>query len=118
MKVEFSIYLASKTRWAHLTKIVDVPAMPRVGEFVKFRNEQMGDYFAFDITQVTYRESCGAEIMTALLDNIDDRMYSFEEERELDRYVDSYLAEGWRCDRGIGPNNRLLGKREVEPDGA
>jgi len=118
MDIEFSIYLASKTRWAHLTKIVSLPAVPRAGESVKFRNEEMGDYFAFEVTSVTYREAGGVEVITGLLDNIDDRLYSFEEEQELDEYVASYLNEGWNCERGIGRNSRLLGKPEGTGDGA
>jgi hypothetical protein len=105
MDVEFSIYLATPTRWAHLQKTVSLPAMPRVGEWVKFRNEEMGHYLGFEITQVTYREGGAIEVMTALLDNVDDRMYSFDDEAELDKYLASYLREGWRCDRGVGPNN-------------
>ena len=38
MQISFSIYLASKTRWAHLQKDVDLPAIPRPGEYVKLRN--------------------------------------------------------------------------------
>ena len=106
MKVQFSIWLATKTRWAHLTKWIDMPVMPRVGESMKFRNEKMGDYFAFKITGVIYREDGEIEVWTELLDNIDDRMYSFEEEDEFDEYFNSYLAEGWSCERGIGPNKR------------
>jgi hypothetical protein len=120
MDVEVSIYLATRTRWAHLTKVVSLPAMPRVGEVIKFRNREMGDYFGFEITSVTYREGGGIEVVTGLLDNVEDRLYSFEEEQELDEYVISYLAEGWKCQRGIGPNNRLLGKPASQrvPDGA
>ncbi len=110
MDIKFSIYLASKTRWVHLTKIVSLPAMPRVGEFVKFRNAEMGDYFAFEIAEITYREGGVVEAMTELLDNIDNRMYSFEDESEFDEYVASYLNEGWQCERGIRPNNWLLGR--------
>jgi len=109
--VEFSIWLASRTRQAHLIKRADWPSIPRVGEFIKFRNEAMGDYFAFEVTEITHRERTGtAEVSTELLDNIDDRGYSFEEESELDAYVQSYLAEGWNCERGIGPNRRLMAK--------
>ena len=36
--IEFSIWLASKSRWAHLTKMIGMPVVPRVGEFVKFSN--------------------------------------------------------------------------------
>lgn len=105
MNVEFSIWLATKSRWAHLTKTIAMPAIPRVGEYVKFRNEQMGDYFAFRVAQVTYREEGQVEVWTELFENIDERMYSFEDEAEFDEYFASYIAEGWRCERGIGPNN-------------
>jgi len=107
--IEFSIWLASKTRWAHLTKTIEMPVVPRVGEFVKFGNKKQGDYFAWRVTQVTYRESGQIEVWTELLDNIDDRRYSFETEEEFDQYVNSYIAEDWRCDRGIGPNTRYKG---------
>lgn len=87
--------------------------LPRVGEFVKFRNETMGDYFAFEVTSITYRESGVIEVWTDLLDNIDGRMYSFEEEEEFDKYLASYLAEGWRCEKGVGPNTRYRGPKET-----
>ena len=106
MEVEFSIWLATKTRWAHLRKVIDVPTMPRVGEFMKFKNEVVGDYFGFRISQITYRETGSIEVWTELLDNIDNRQYSFEEESEFDEYFQSYLAEGWQCPKGIGPNRR------------
>ncbi len=114
MDVDVSIYLATKTRWAHLKKSVSLAAIPRVGESVKLRNAEMGDYFAFEVASVTYREGDGAEVMTELLDNVDGRMYSFEEERELDDYVASFLNEGWRCERGIGPNRRILGRDPIQ----
>ena len=60
MKVQFCIWLATKTRWTLLTKDIDMPVMPRVGEFMKFKNGEVGDYFAFKITQVTYREGGAA----------------------------------------------------------
>ena len=116
MDIEFSIYLATKTRWAHLTKIVSLP-VPRVGEIVKFRNEQMGDYFGFDVIAVTYREGGVVEVMTELFDNVDNRMYSFEDEPELDEYLASYLKEGWECERGIAPNKRIRGS-QVSQGGA
>ena len=56
MNLEFNIWLASKTRWAHLTKVIAMPVVPRVGEFLKFRNPVVGDYFAFRVSEVTYRE--------------------------------------------------------------
>ena len=107
MDIEFSIWLATKTRWTHLTKVIHMPVVPRVGEFMKFQNAVVGDYFAFQISEVTYREGGRIEVWTELLDNIDNRMYSFEDEEEFDVYFNSYLAEGWQCPRGVGPNRRL-----------
>lgn len=109
MNIEFSIWLASKTRWAHLTKDIPMPVVPRVGEFMKFHNNSVGDYFAWEVTQVTYRESGNIEVWTELLNDIDNRKYSFEDEEEFDEYFQSYLSEGWRCARGILPNNRYKG---------
>jgi hypothetical protein len=117
MDVDVSIYLATRTRWAHLEKSVSLPAVPRVGEFVKVRNAEMGDYFAFEVASVTYREGGGAEVMTELLDNVDGRMYSFDEEQELDEYVTSFVNEGWRCDRGIVANRRIGGPDPIQDGG-
>ncbi len=118
MDLEFSIWLATKTRWAHLTKVIAMPVVPRVGEFVKFRNAVMGDYFAFQVSSVTYHEDGPVEVWTELLDNIDDRMYSFEEEPEFDEYFNSYLAEGWHCPRGVGPNRRTGAAGRTSEDDA
>jgi hypothetical protein len=109
MNIEFSIWLASKTRWAHLTKSIPMEAVPRVGEFMKFQNKTEGNYFAWKVTQVTYREAGTIEVWTELLDNIDDRGYSFETEEEFDEYVQGYFAENWHCLRGIQPNKRYNG---------
>ena len=111
MDIDFSIYLATPTRWVHLRKTISFPTVPRKGEFVKFRNEKLGDYFAFEVMEVTNRESGQVEIQTDLLDNVDQRMYSFEEEEEFDEYFQSYRSEGWRCERGVVPNKRVAGKR-------
>jgi hypothetical protein len=118
MNLELSIWLASKTRWAHLTKVIDMPVVPRVGEFLKFRNAVVGDYFGFQVSEVTYREGGNIEVWTELLDNIDDRMYSFEEEAEFDEYFHSYLAEGWQCPRGVGPNRRIHSAAPTSRDDA
>jgi hypothetical protein len=80
--------------------------VPRVGEFVKFDNKEQGDYFAWRVTQVTYRESGKIEVWTELLNDVDNRGYSFEAEQEFDEYLKSYIAEGWRCYHGIKPNTR------------
>ena len=107
MEIKFHIYLATKTKWAHLTKVIDMPAVPRKREFVKFQNAIVGDYFGFEVVDVTYRESGAIEVMTNVLNNVDNRMYSFEEEdeAEFEEYINSYIDEGWICERGIEQNN-------------
>ncbi len=85
-----------------------MPVVPRIGEFVKFKNEEMGDYFGFEVIEVAYRETGEIEIMTDLLNNIDGRMYSFddEDEEEFGEYYQSYLREGWMSERGVSSNTR------------
>jgi len=115
--IQFNIWLASKTRWAHLAKTISLPAVPRVGEFLKFRNAQQGDYFAWQVSEVTYRETGTIEISTKPLNDADERGYSFEDEAEFDEYFRSYIDEGWQCERGIGPNRRIAAQRR-DTDGA
>lgn len=100
-----SIYLASKTRWAHLQKTVVMPAVPRVGEWLKLHNEEQGDYFGFRVYEVTHREGGSVELMTELLDDVGGRGYSFAEEPEFDDYYRSYLACGWQGQ--VKANHRL-----------
>ena len=109
MDIQYSIWLATKTRWAHLIKTIPMAVVPRVGEFMKFNNAEVGDYFAWKVTQVTYRESGAIEVWTELLDNVEERGYAFENEEEFDEYFKSYVAEGWLCPHGVGPNNRYRG---------
>ncbi len=116
MNIQFSIWIATKTRWTHLTKVIDMPVVPRVGEFMKFRNGKVGDYFAFRVSQVTYRESGEVDVWTELLDNVNDRMYSFEDEAEFDDYHHSYLEEGWQCPRGVGPNTQYASHQKTGHD--
>ena len=112
-----SIYLASKTRWVHLQKTIRLHAVPRVGEWLKLSNDEMGEYFGWRVEEVTYRESGQIEIRTGLLDDVDGRGYSFESESELDEYSDSYRACGWTSPHGIKPNTRCNGPDDA-PRGA
>ena len=82
-------------------------AIPRIGEFVKFTNNKQGDYFSWKVTEITYRESGDIDIRTELLDNVDNRGYSFETEDEFDAYYQSYLHEGWQSKEGIVENMRV-----------
>ena len=106
MKLDTSIWIASKSRWAHLTKVIDLPSVPRCGEYKKFNNREVGDYFNWRVTEIYYHENGQIEIWTELLDNIDNRGYSFESEEEFDEYYNAYIAEGWVCKRGPRENTR------------
>ncbi len=110
IEIEFNIYLASKKEWAHLLKNVRLAAVPRVGESVKFSNRVVGDYFSWTVNQVTYRENGVIEVTTDLLDNINCRMYSFEEHDEFLEYYHSYLNEGWISPNGVKVNSQYLNR--------
>ncbi|MCM0148659.1 hypothetical protein KCN56_08820 [Photobacterium galatheae] len=106
IEIEFSIWLASKEHWVHLTKKIPLPCVPRAGEFMKFSSELLGDYFAWKVTQVTYREDGRVEVFTELLDNIDERMYSFEEDSEFQASLAAYQKEGWTAPFGVKTNTQ------------
>lgn len=107
--VEFSIWMASKELWGHLVKSIDLHVVPRVGEYIKFNNAQVGDYFAWKITEVTYREKGTIEISTELLDNVNNRMYSFETNEEFYEYYNSYLSNGWKAENELKNNPHFKG---------
>lgn len=88
------MYLASDVRLASLEKTVNFVAMPRAGEFIRFNNKKMGDYFDFAVDDVTHVEDEDPEITLELWR--DENGYNLlEDETELDEYVESYEAEGW-----------------------
>jgi hypothetical protein len=107
INIEFSIWIASKQNWVHLVKTISMHSVPRLGEYMKFRSEKLGDYFAWKVSEVTYREDGKIEVSTELLDNINNRMYSFEEESEFQEYYEAYLSEGWVSPSGKKTNNYL-----------
>ncbi|WP_372836257.1 hypothetical protein [Pontibacterium sp.] len=109
IEMEFSIWLASKTRWVHLTKAISLPVVPRVGEHIKFKSKELGDYYPWKVTQVTYRESGVIEVWTELLEDINGRGYSFEEEDDFDEYHNAYIEEGWQAPHGIKRNTKYRG---------
>ncbi|MGF1723356.1 hypothetical protein [Photobacterium nomapromontoriensis] len=110
IKIEFSIWMATKDKWVHLLKSIHLPCVPRVGEFMKFHSDSLGDYFAWQVSEVTYRESGKVEVWTELLDNVDDRMYSFEDDAEFEECLAAYLSEGWSAPRGVTSNKRYVAK--------
>ncbi len=109
VEAEVSIWIASKTRWVHLSKPIQFQALPRVGEYLKLKNDRLADYFAWKVTEITHREPMKIEVSTELLDNIENRMYSFEDEEEFDEYYDAYVQAGWTAPQGVSANTQRGG---------
>ncbi|WP_201772769.1 hypothetical protein [Endozoicomonas numazuensis] len=84
---------------------------------MKFNNSEVGDYFSWEVSQITYHESGSIAVWTELLDNIDGRGYSFDTEAEFDEYYQSYLSEGWVSERGVGENKqyKVVSSGQVPP---
>jgi len=106
---EVSLYLASRERLARLQKSVGFAALPRVCEFVKVRNPEQGDYFAFTVVQVTHREGGPPELWLQLTSFTGGRsVVSFIEDNELDGYIAGYKQEGWAL-ASLVPNRTFRG---------
>lgn len=106
---EVSLYLASRARLARLRKVVAFAALPRANEFVKLRNREQGDYFAFTVVQVTHREGGFPEVWLRLISVVETRSFvDLFEDGELDQYVASYVQEGWTLE-SLVPNRALSG---------
>jgi len=96
--------LVSPTRLARLQKSVAFSSLPRVREFVKLRNREQGDYFAFSVVQVTHREGGPPELWLHLTSFVGGQwVVDFFEEAELDEYVEGYKQEGWEL-ASVAPN--------------
>jgi len=94
---EVSLYLVSRERLVRLQKVVAFAALPRVQEFVKLRNREQGDYFAFTVVQVTHREDRLPELWLNSTTVVEGRsVVSFLPDEELDEYVGGYQREGWQ----------------------
>lgn len=108
------IYFASRTRWAHFEKTLEMPAVPRVGESIRFCHPDLGDFVSWRVSEVTHQESGPIDVSTSLLENLDNRMYSFEFEAEWDDYYSAFTQAGWDCALGVRPNILFL---ERPPNG-
>lgn len=98
------LYLASRERLARLSKIVKFAVLPRMHEYIKVRNRQMGDYFAFTVVQITHREDGPPELWMYLKSFVNGRsVIDFTVDSELDEYVRSYEQEGWEL-KSMVPN--------------
>ena len=91
-------------------KSISLPSVPRVGEYIRFQTENEDDDYSWEIREIKHYESGRIEVWTELLDNIDDRMYSFESEDEFQEYYDKYIAAGWKAPYGIRENKQYKGK--------
>jgi hypothetical protein len=90
------LYLVSRSRIARLQKRLSFSVLPRLREFVKVRNREEGDYFAFSVVQVTHREDDVPELWLQLTSLVGGRsVVSFVEDDELDEFIESYKQEGW-----------------------
>lgn len=77
---------------------------------MKFNSSNLSDYFSWKVTQVTYRECGSIELWTELLENIDNRMYSFEDDEEFQEYLHAHKLEGWEAPFGIKENTHYKEK--------
>jgi hypothetical protein len=101
--VDVSLYLVSRARIARLQNTLAFSALPRIREFVKVRNREQGDYFAFMVVQVTHREG-PPELWLHLTSFVGGRsVIDFFEDAELDEYVEGYGQEGWIL-ASVAPN--------------
>ena len=93
---QVSLYLVSRERLALLHKSMGFPCLPNIREFVKLRNREQVDYFAFTVIQVTHREGGPPELWLQLTAFVDGRSVAdFIEDGELDEYIAGYKQEGW-----------------------
>ena len=103
IETKVSLYLVSRARIARLQKPMEF-AVPRVREFVKLRNREQGDYFAFTVVQVTHREAGPPELWMHLTSLVEGRsVIDFLEDAELDGYIEGYKQEGWAV-ASVKPN--------------
>ena len=96
VEANVSLYLISRERIVRLQKLVSFHALPRLYEFIKVRNKEEGDYFAYQITQVTHREDDLPELWAMVTSFEQGRsIVSFFDDGELDRFSKSHSDEGW-----------------------
>ena len=100
------MYLNSPTRLCLLERVVEFHALPRAGEWVKFANTELGDYFGFKVAEITHRQGGFPELMLDRLPPESGSQAAFDES-ELDEYIASYVAEGW-AHRSTVPNKARL----------
>lgn len=89
-----TMYLGSPTTLVRLEKQIQLPALPRAGEWMKFENQQEGDHILYQVRDVIYRERGNPSIVLEFLKDGPSH-YLLLEEDELSEFIASYVAEGW-----------------------
>ena len=113
---EVSLYLISMDTIALLQKTMMFSSLPRVGEFVKLNNRQMGDYFSFSVEQVTHREDDMPTLWLHLIRKSNGTTtVDFIATEEIPEYIDSYKNEGW-CLISKRPNRTFLADTPIRSD--
>ena len=92
MKIDATLYWVSDQRIACLVKRLDLPVLPRTSEFIKIRNQKLGDYFAFMVTEVVHREGQIPEIILRTNDRPGDDLPA---DQDLESDINTYVVEGW-----------------------
>jgi len=87
VRASVRLYLAGDGDLAFLEKEVKFSSLPRVGEFVKLKSKELGNYFAIRVAEITHVEEGTPDVMLETLD--------LPPSAELDEYIASYRKEGW-----------------------
>lgn len=91
------LYLHSRSRIALLERKLSFHVLPRLHEHVKLKNREQGDYFAFEVVQITHRENEVPELWLVLPAGTENTFkVDFTADEELDDYVAGYSQEGWQ----------------------
>ena len=102
MVADVAMYMATPKRLVRLTKRMSFSTLPRLNEFIKVKNESLGDYFAFLVVQVTHKEDGSPELWIHTSSFVDGRsQISFWPEEELDDWISSYAKEGWELQSDV-----------------
>ena len=93
---DVAMYMATPKRLVRLTKRLSFGKLPRLNEFIKIRNQSLGEYFAFLVVQITHKEDGFPELWIHTSTFVNGRsQISFRPEEELDDWIASYAKEGW-----------------------
>jgi hypothetical protein len=96
IRCSVNLHLDAPSRLCRPEKTIEFHAMPRTGEWPKLVNDTMGDYFGFQIAEITHREGAILEITLGRLCPVSGMAAAFEED-EPDEYLSSYVQHVETC---------------------